>query len=328
MSGTIAETRRLHLMIPIPVRRMRGRILGAAFALIGAITLLMPIPALATDPQTFATPEDAAKALLDAAANDDLNAVWSVLGDEFKDKLENPDDAQERENRRQIVAGAKDALQLRADDPNTRVMVIGKQAWPMPIPIVKGDKGWSFDVAAGADEILARRVGANELAAIDNLHAYVDAQVQYASEDRDGDDVLEYAQKINSSPGKKDGLYWEVAAGSNEEASPFGPFVAEKAAYLADHDAGDPFMGYYYRIVTRQGENAPGGRYDYVINGNMIGGFAMVAWPADYGSTGIMTFIVNQNGRVYQKDLGEKTEVGAAAIQDYDPDSSWTEVKD
>ena len=306
----------------------RVRVVGPALALISVIILLMPTPALATDPQTFATPEEAAKALLDAAASDDMNAIWTVLGDGFRDQLENPDSAQERENRRRIVDGAKEALQLRADDEKTRVMVIGKAAWPMPIPIVKDDKGWHFDVGAGADEILDRRIGADELATISNLRAYVDAQVQYASEDRDDDGVLEYAQKVNSTPGKKDGLYWDVPAGSTDEASPFGPFVAEKAAYLADHDAGDPFMGYYYRIVTRQGENAPGGRYDYVINGNMIAGFAMVAWPADYANSGVMTFIVNQNGKVYQKDLGENTDVGAAAIQDYDPDSSWTEVKD
>jgi hypothetical protein len=306
----------------------RFRVVWAAFALIAAIILLMPMPALATDPQTFATPEEAAKALLDAAASDDMNAIWAVLGDGFRDQLENPDHAQERENRRRIVDGAKEALQLRADDEKTRVMVIGKAAWPMPIPIVKDDKGWHFDVGAGADEILARRIGANELATISNLRAYVDAQVQYASEDRDGDGVLEYAQKVNSTPGKKDGLYWEVPAGSTDEASPFGPFLAEKAAYFSDRESSDPFMGYYYRIVTRQGENAPGGRYDYVINGNMIAGYAMVAWPADYANSGVMTFIVNQNGKVYQKDLGEKTEVGAAAIQDYNPDSSWTEVKD
>jgi hypothetical protein len=250
-----------------------------------------------------------------------------VLGDEFKDELTNDDTAQERENRRRIVAGAKEVLQLRADDANTRVMVIGNEAWPMPFPIVKGDKGWYFDVAVGADEIIDRRVGANELATIRNLNAYTDAQVQYASADRDGDDVLEYAQKINSSPGKKDGLYWEVPAGSTDEASPFGPFVAEKAAYLADHEAVDPFMGYYYRIISRQGENAPGGRYDYVINGNMIAGSAMIAWPAEYGISGVMAFIVNQNGRTFQKDLGEETEF-AVIGQDYDPDGSWSEVKE
>lgn len=304
----------------------QARSTAKMLVLFGAVAGFMSPPALATEPKTFPTPEEAAQALLDAAASDDLNAIWGVLGDEFKDELANDDDAQERENRRRIVSGANEVLQLRTDDEKTRVMVIGKDAWPMPIPIVKGDKGWYFDVAVGADEIIDRRVGANELATISNLNAYVDAQVQYASADRDADDVLEYAQKINSSPGRKDGLHWEVPAGSTDEASPFGPFVAEKAAYLADRDPGDPFMGYYYRIISRQGENAPGGRYDYVINGNMIGGFAMIAWPADYGNTGIMTFIVNQNGRVYQKDLGEKTEVGAAAVQDYNPDSSWAEA--
>jgi hypothetical protein len=208
-------------------------------------------------------------------------------------------------------------------------MVIGREAWPMPIPIVKADTGWHFDVAAGADEIVARRIGANELAAVDNLRAYVEAQVQYAEADRDGDDVLEYAQRINSAPGKKDGLYWEAAAaGSGEEASPFGPFNAEHEAYLSDREAGDPFMGYYYRIVSRQGENAPGGRYDYVINGNMIAGFAMVAWPAEYANSGVMTFIVSQTGKVFQRDLGDGTELGAAAIQVYDPDGSWSEVKE
>lgn len=300
----------------------------AVLALLGAVVGLMALPALATEPKTFATPEEAAQALLDAVASDDMGAIWGVLGDEFRDELTNDDDAQERENRRRIAVGAKDALQLRADDENTRVMVIGREAWPMPIPIVKTDKGWLFDVAEGADEIIARRIGANELAAIDNLNAYVDAQVQYASVDRDGDVVLEYAQKINSAAGQKDGLYWESPAGSEDELSPFGPFVAEKAAYFSDREPGDPFMGYYYRIISRQGENAPGGRYDYVINGNMIAGFAMIAWPAEYGSSGVMTFMINQNGTVYQKDLGETTEVGAAAIQVYDPDGSWSEAKE
>lgn len=300
---------------------------AAALVLLGAVLGLMSPSAFATEPKTFATPEEAAQALLDAAASADTNAIWAVLGDEFRDQLENPDEAQERENRNRIVAGAKEVLQLRAADANTRVMVIGNQAWPMPIPIVNGDRGWHFDVAAGADEILMRRIGANELAAISTLHAYVDAQVQYASADRNSDDVLEYAQRINSSTGKEDGLYWEASAGSTEEASPFGPFVAEKAAYLSGHDTGDPFMGYYYRIISRQGENAPGGRYDYVVNGNMIAGFAMIAWPADYGNSGVMTFIVNQNGRIYQKDLGEETEF-AVIGQDYDPDGSWSEVKE
>ncbi len=233
MTVAIADARRSRAMIGMLVRAWAHACsMAIVLALFGVGVGLLSLPALATEPKTFATPEEAAQALLDAAASDDMDAIWGVLGDEFRDELKNDDAAQERENRRRIVAGAKEVLQLRADDANTRVMVIGNEAWPMPIPIVKGDKGWYFDAAAGADEIIARRIGANELAAVSNLQAYVDAQVQYASADRDSDDVLEYAQRINSSPGKKDGLYWEAPAGSTDEASPFGPFVAEKVAYL------------------------------------------------------------------------------------------------
>jgi hypothetical protein len=293
---------------------------------LGSILWLMASPALAAEPQNFATPEEAAKAILDAAASKDPEALWKILGDEFRDELQNPDAAQEHENRQKVLDAAKESMTLREDNPDTRVMVIGKEAWPMPIPIVHDTKGWHFDTAAGADEIIARRIGENELTAIDNLRAYVDAQVQYASEDRDGDDVLEYAQKVNSTAGKKDGLYWETAAGSDDELSPFGPFFGEHAAYLTLENKDDPFMGYYYRIISRQGENAPGGRYDYVINGNMIAGFAMIAWPAEYGSSGVMTFMVSQNGKVFQTDLGDLTEGAAAAIQVFDPDDSWTLV--
>jgi hypothetical protein len=298
-------------------------IAGACLAL-----SLVAAAAGAAEPKVYATPEEAAKALLDAAANDDMNVIWTVLGDEFRDDLANPDEAQERENRRRVVDAAKESMTLREDEPGKRTMIIGKAAWPMPIPIVQDDKGWHFDTAAGADEIVARRIGENELSAIDNLRAYVEAQVQYAGEDRDGDKVLEYAQRINSTEGKKDGLYWKASGDAGEEVSPFGPFAGERAAYLEGREEDDPFMGYYYRIVSRQGDGAPGGRYDYVINGNMIAGFAMVAWPAEYGGSGVMTFIVSQTGTVYQKDFGDDTDVGAAAIQDYNPDESWTEVTD
>jgi hypothetical protein len=296
----------------------------AASACLAIGLWLAVCPAHAADPQVFKTPEEAAQALLAALGGGNADEVWAVLGDEYRDDLENPDTAQEQESWRRLVEEAGQVMELRADDDNTRVMVIGKKVWPMPIPIIRGDSGWYFDTAAGADEIIARRVGANELLAIGNLQAYVDAQVQYASADRDGDDVLEYAQRIMSTPGKQDGLYWEVPADSDMEASPFGPFISEHAAYLDGGEPGDPFQGYYYRIISRQGENAPGGRYDYVINGNMIAGFAMVAWPAEYGSTGVMTFVVSQNGRVFQKDLGENTPLATAAIQVYEPDGSWT----
>ncbi len=308
---------------PVGFANIRVALIQVALA---PMLWVMTLPAVAADPQNFATPEEAAKAILDAAASDNADALWTVLGDEFRDELQNPDPAQERENRRKVLDAAKESMTLRADNPDTRIMVIGKAAWPMPIPIVRDAKGWHFDTAAGADEIIARRIGTNELAAIDNLRAFVDAEVQYAGEDRDGDDVLEYAQKINSTAGKKDGLYWETAAGSDEELSAFGPFFGEHSAYLTDREKDDPFMGYYYRIISRQGENAAGGRYDYVINGNMIAGFAMIAWPAEYGSSGVMTFIVSQNGKIFQTDLGDLTEGAAAAIQVYDPDDSWTLV--
>jgi hypothetical protein len=215
-------------------------------------------------------------------------------------------------------------MQLREDDANTRVMVIGKDAWPMPFPIVHGDKGWRFDTAAGIDELVDRLIGGNELSTIETLRAYVDAQAQYASADRDGDEVLEYAQKMISTAGKKDGLYWQVASAGDDTV--LRAFVAELPDYVKERKGGEPYMGYYYRILTRQGENPPGGRYDYVINGNMIAGFAAVAVPAEYAETGVMTFVVSHQGKVYQKDLGDDTALAAAAIQEYDPDDSWTLV--
>lgn len=283
--------------------------------------------AWAADPAVFDTPEAAAKALLDAMGKEDRAAVLKVLGTEFEDELFTEEQSRETAAYRQVVAAAKEVMQLRKDDAKTRVMVIGKNAWPVPIPIVHGDKGWAFDTAAGIDEIVARRIGQNELETIATLRAYVDAQVQYAGADRDGDDVREYAQKMISTEGKKDGLFWKVAS-ADDEASPFGPFLAELPAYVKEHQVGEPFMGYYYRVLTRQSENPPGGRYDYVINGNMIAGFAAVAVPAEYADTGVMTFLVSHQGKVYEKDLGDDTALVAAAIQDYNPDASWTLVEE
>lgn len=277
-----------------------------------------------TPPATYDTPENAAKALLDALGKDDHAAILAVLGTKYQDQLFTGEASREQAQYQDIISSAKDVMQLRQDAPDTRVMVLGKQAWPMPIPIKQGDKGWYFDTASGIDEILTRRIGADELAAIDLAHAYVDAQMTYAATDRDGDQVLEYAQRLISSPGKKDGLYWPAADG--EDQSPFGPFVAELPDYAKKRTAGEPYMGYYFHILTRQGAHVAGGRYDYIINGNMIAGFALIAVPAEYGDTGIMTFVVNHQGRVFQKDLGKNTEILAAKIHEYDPDPSWKEV--
>jgi len=300
---------------------------GASVVMMAAVLAASTWPAFAKDPAEYKTPEAAAQAILDALAKEDHAAILAVLGDEFKDQLFTGEESREKDSYRRVVAAAKDSLQLRADDANTRVMVIGKDAWPMPFPIVHGDKGWHFDAGAGIDEILARRIGENELATIATLRAYVDAQAQYASADRDGDEVLEYAQKVISTPGKKDGLYWQVAS-ADDSVSPLGPFVAELPDYVKERKTGEPYMGYFYRVLTRQGENPPGGRYDYIINGNMIAGFGAIAVPAEYGETGVMTFVVSHQGKIYQKDLGDDTTLAAAAIQDYNPDETWTLVKE
>jgi hypothetical protein len=192
---------------------------------------------------------------------------------------------------------------------------------------VKREGQWYFDTEGGKEELLNRRIGRNELAVLQTVRAYVDAQREYAMKDRDGDEVLEYAQKFRSSPGRKDGLYWP--ADLDGEISPLGPFVAEaqEQGYgRRSREEGDdpqPFHGYYFKILTRQGRHAPGGKYDYLINGNMIGGFAMVAWPAEYGESGIMSFIVNQQGRVYQQDLGARTPTIVRRMKEYDCGPGW-----
>jgi hypothetical protein len=208
------------------------------------------------------------------------------------------------------------------------VLEVGHDFWPFPIPIVKRGGQWFFDLEAGKQELLNRRIGRNELSTLESVRAYVEAQREYARRDRTGDEVLEYAQRLMSTPGTKDGLYWP--ANLDGAISPLGPLVgqAQNEGYRVkskgDGTERTPFHGYYFKVLTRQGKHAPGGKYNYIINGHMIGGFALVAWPAEYGDSGIMTFIVNQQGRVYQKDLGPKTESIASRMDRYDPDSTWT----
>jgi hypothetical protein len=220
----------------------------------------------------------------------------------------------------------KNSLEKKTDDKV--ILEIGNDKWPFPIPIARKGSAWRFDTKAGKEEILNRRIGANELRTIEVLHAYVTAQREYASKDRDGDRVYPYAQRLASTPGKKDGLFWK--AGEGEEPSPLGPLAAEAAregyAVKAGSKEPVPYHGYYFRILTAQGKNAPGGSYDYVVKGNMILGFAMVAYPAKYGSSGVMTFIVNQEGVVYEKDLGKNTAKAVTAMKRYDPDTTWKPV--
>jgi Protein of unknown function (DUF2950) len=292
-----------------------------AAALVGLIGTLAPEVGHAQMQKTFDSPEAAMAALLEALKRQDDAAVLDIFGAQYAGQIFGYDREAAHEEEARFVAAADQSLELRPDGEGRRIAYVGPRAWPLPIPIVLSGGAWRFDTEDGIDELLNQRIGGNELRAIATVRAYVDAQNDYASEDRDGDQVLEYAQHIRSSPGEHDGLYWPSAA--DQEPSPIGPLLA---AAVETHDVGASYNGYYYRILTRQGTNPPGGAYDYVINGNMIAGFALIAWPAEYGRSGVMTFLVNHQGKVFEKDLGPDTAKVAAAIDAYDPDPTWTEV--
>jgi len=276
--------------------------------------------------KTFATPDEAVSALAAAVKSQDQDALRGIFGPTFEE-MENPDRVQATNECAAFAAAFDQSFHLTRESDSKMVLEVGTNSWPFPIPLVKLAGRWHFDTEAGGDELLNRRIGRNELATLQVMRAYVDAQREYASRDRDGDEVLEYAQRLASTPGTKDGLYWPPDL--DGEISPLGPLVAhaQAAGYFADtpidKHSPQPFDGYLFKILTQQGKHAPGGKYNYVINGNMIGGFALVAWPADYGQSGIMTFIVNQQGRVYQQDLGPKTSKIASKLSVYDPDDSW-----
>ena len=269
--------------------------------------------------RTFATPEAAVEALFEAVELDDVDVVLAILGREYQDAIVTPDWDTQRDARMEIVEAVKETHELSEVEEGVVQLILGAKSWPLPIPIVREEGVWRFDTEQGVEEIIDRRIGQNELRAIAIARAYVDAQIEYAREDRDGDEVLEYAQQLASTPDQMDGLYWE----SEDDLSPFGPLVRGAERYMAAKVPGDPIKGYYFHVLKRQGENPPGGRYDYVINGNMIAGFALVAYPADYGNSGVMTFVVSHHGKVFQKDLGEFT-----SMDEYDPDESWTEVEE
>ena len=275
----------------------------------------------------FASPEEAVAALRLATAAADTNALRVILGPGSED-LQNPDRIQATNELKTFSSALAETNHLIHVSNTLVVLELGDDLWPFPVPIAKKDGGWFFDTDVGKDELLNRRIGKNELATLPVMRAYVDAQREYASTDHDGDEILEFAQRLVSSPGKQNGLYWPPAL--DGDLSPLGPLVAYAQAegYSPElHDVDEvqrgPYHGYLFKILTRQGKHALGGKYNYVINGHMIAGFALVAWPAAYGDTGIMTFIVNQQGRVYQKDLGENTAKIAQKMSAYDPDKSW-----
>jgi hypothetical protein len=292
-----------------------------AFGILATASNMSAAAASSSKPETFASPERAVDALVAAARNSDGAAMLRLFGVAGRDLVSSGDPVADADVRAHFVERYQAGHKLSWDSKNKATLVIGSEEWPFPIPLVRHGGVWLFDTAAGAQEIIDRRVGRNELSAIEVCRDYVRAQRDYAT----AMTPPEYAQKIVSSQGLHDGLYWPAATG--EKQSPLGPQMAHARAEGYDignsaNDAPQPYHGYFYKVLTRQGPAAPGGVRDYVANGRMTGGFALIAFPAKYGDSGIMTFIVNQNGIVFQKNLGRDT-AAAAAIAEFNPDMSW-----
>lgn len=277
--------------------------------------------------ESFKTPEAAADALANAARTNDRAAILTVLGRDGAEIASSGDPVADADLRKKFVETYDAKHQVKMDGDAKATLIIGPEDFPVPIPLVRKGDAWQFDTAAGRQEVLARRIGRNELAAIQSCLAYVDAQNEYADKDRTGAGAGVYAQRIVSETGKKNGLYWP-SSGSGDE-SPLGELVAEatKQGYRTD-EGPTPYHGYYFKILTKQGPDAHDGALDYVVNGKMIGGFALVAYPAEYRNSGVMTFIVNHEGAVFQKDLGSHTAELAERMTTFNPDQSWTKVTD
>ena len=318
----------MKLCHPSSRRHSTNAVLGL---LLTSLLLMLPGRLLAVGEGRFSSPQAAVDALKAAVEARDTNALHVIFGPAGH-SLVSVDVIEATEERELFMHRVKEKVNLVAESDSKEVLQLGADGWPFPIPLVKQAGLWFFDSEAGREEILNRRIGANELGAIRVCRAYVQAQREYASVDRAGDGVLEYAQHLRSTPGTHDGLYWSTRTG--DELSPLGPLVAQarvegyrqKTKILTDEQS--PYHGYYFKILTRQGKHASAGKCNYVINGHMIAGFALVAWPAEWGNTGVMTLIVNQQGKVYQKNLGPKTASIAQAMTNYDPDKTWTLVKE
>jgi len=270
--------------------------------------------------RTFLTPQEAIQAIIDAADHNDAAALLKLFGPDGKDILESGDPVEDKESRAEFARSAHEKLQIEQDptNPDRVTFAVGEQDWPFPVPVVRKDGKWRLDPISGRLEILARRVGRNELNTMEICRGYVEAQLEYASEDRGRDGVLKYAQSIASSPGKQDGLYSEEA--------PQNP-VAKAFAAAAGTTKPEPYHGYYFRVLKSQGPAASGGAFDYVVKGKMIGGFALVAWPSEYGVSGVQTFIIDHEGLLYGKDLGVNTASLARQMTRFNPDRSWRRVE-
>jgi hypothetical protein len=307
-------------------------IAAAAMPFCAAQAQTSPAPkasAPAAAQKTFASPEAAAKALADAVRAQDVNALFAVVGPESRAWIVTGDKVADRTDWVSFLNAYDKKNAIKREGDAKAALIIGDTDWPFPAPLVKKGSQWAFDAAAGREEVTNRRVGSNELGAIQTLLAVVDAQRIYASTDPDGNGIANYAAKFISSPGKKDGLYWEAKGA--ETQSPLGPLIGAASAQGYSTKAASatpqPYYGYLFRMITTQGKDAPGGAYDYRVNGRLFGGFAVVAYPVKYGVSGVKSFIVNHDGVVYEKDLGAATATVAAAMTAYNPDKSWEKLK-
>jgi len=276
----------------------------------------------------FKSPEEGVKAFVEALRVHNEKELYAIFGPPVKEFFESGDPMVNKAERERFIKAYDEMNRQERVTDSKVVLYVGKEDWPFAVPVMKGKEGWYFDTEEGMDELLNRRIGRNELNTIQTCLAYVDAQREYALKDRDNNKLLEYAQKMTSDKGKRNGLYWEVKPG--EEPSPLGALFAKAVAEGYSPTKAQakpvPFHGYYYKILKAQGKNASGGEYDYLVKGKMIGGFALVAYPAEYGNSGVMTFIVNHEGVVFQKDLGKDTAKVASSITKFDPDKTWKRV--
>ena len=292
-----------------------------------AIALAVPASAQIAGQQTFASAGEAVDALVAALKAGDHARLLAVLGSNAEPVISSGDPVADKAEKENFLAAYAEKSALVPGDTDTMVLEVGTDGWPLPIPVVRRNGRWFFDAAAGAEEIVYRRIGRNELAAIEVCRGAVSAQEEYASEGRDGQPVGTYAQKLISDAGRHNGLYWPVAPG--QPPSPAGPLLAKASGESYAFAAGTPtpYHGYYYRLLTAQGPAAPGGAKSYLVDGGMVGGFAFLAYPAEYRQSGVMTFLVGADGVVYEKDLGPRTAELAKAMAEYDPDRSWTPVE-
>ena len=302
-----------------------------AFALVIAAALAAMASCAGSEPQPqqlmFGSPEEAVQALAKIVKAADVEQLTQIFGPDSKELVDTSDPVTARRNRETFTVAFAENWKLVDGENGAKTLVIGNEDWPFPVPIVKDGNRWRFDTAAGKAEVLARRIGRNELAVIRSASTYVTAQHRYARDGHDGKPAKLYAQTFRSDPGKENGLFWPEVKG--KPLSPLGDLVAQAASEGRPIAEGkqQPFQGYYFKILTAQGPAAPGGAKSYIVKGDMSGGFALIAWPAEYDLTGVMTFIVNHDGIVYEKDLGKDTAATASKISDYNPDESWHRVE-